>query len=181
MRLLIPALVWSCLLYSCKEVTFPTAQPAGVASLKEIPAALRARYTTRDKATGEIGDTLIVESWGYHFKDKEDADWLGQGRLSDSLVVKHYLNYYFINFREGDQWVLRLVKQNSSGSLEFMSIDIQDDSKRKEILRKISRKMTVKQFDNNEYTFYQINPSPDQLMALIKDGFFTGTELRKVK
>ncbi|MBK7651150.1 MAG: hypothetical protein IPJ20_11060 [Flammeovirgaceae bacterium] len=108
---------------------------------------------------------------GYHFKDKEDTDWLGQGRLSDTLIVKQYQNYYFINFKERDQWVLRLIKQNASGSLEFMSIDIQDDSRRKEILRKISRKMTVKQFDSNDYTFYQINPTPDQLMALIKDGF----------
>ncbi|MBP9927338.1 MAG: hypothetical protein KBF45_15270 [Cyclobacteriaceae bacterium] len=181
MRLLIPALVWSCLLYSCKEVTFPAPQPAGIAALKEIPAALQARYVIRDKATGEIGDTLLVESWGYHFKDKEDTDWLGQGRLSDTLIVKQYQNYYFINFKERDQWVLRLVKQNASGSLEFMSIDIQDDSRRKEILRKISRKMTVKQFDNNDYTFYQINPTPDQLMVLIKDGFFTGIELRKIK
>jgi hypothetical protein len=181
MRLIIPVIVWSLLLYSCKEVTFPVTQPAGISPLKEIPAALQARYSTRDKATGETGDTLIVESWGYHFKDKEDTDWLGQGRLSDSLVVKYYQNYYFINFKEGDQWVLRVIKQRSTGSLDFMAIDIQDDSKRKEILRKISRKMTVKQFDNNEYTFYQINPNTDQLMALIKDGFFTGIELRKIK
>ncbi|MBK7651151.1 MAG: hypothetical protein IPJ20_11065 [Flammeovirgaceae bacterium] len=68
MRLLVPALVWSCLLYSCKEVTFPAPQPAGIAPLKEIPAALQARYVIRDKATGEIGDTLLVESWGIILK-----------------------------------------------------------------------------------------------------------------
>ncbi len=180
MRLLVLTLVWSCLLYSCKEVTFPVAQPAGVASLKEIPEALQARYVTRDKATGEIGDTLIIESWGYHFKDKEDIYWLGRGGLSDSLIVKYYQNYYFINFKEGDQWILRLVKQNISGSLEFMSLDIQDDPKRKEILRKISRKMEVKKFEKDDYAYYQINATPDQLVVLIKDGLFTGIELRKI-
>lgn len=181
MRLLILVLFWSMLLYSCKEITFREPQPAGIVPLKEVPLSLRGPYATRDKTTGEIGDTLIIESWGYHFKDKEDNDWLGNGRLSDTLVVKFYENYYFVNFKEGDQWVLRLVKEKSPGVLEFMSIDIQDDSKRKETLRKISRKVPIKQIDRNDDTFYQINPTPTQLMALIKDGFFTGIELRKIK
>ena len=181
MRLLILILSWSMLLYSCKEVTFREPQPAGIASLKEVPLAIRGPYATRDKATGEIGDTLIIESWGYHFKDKEDNDWLGHGRLSDTLVVKFYENYYFVNFKEGDQWVLRLMKEKSPGVLELLSIDIQDDSKRKEMLRKISRKVSVKEIVRGEDTFYQINPTPVQLMALIKEGYFTGIELRKNK
>ncbi len=181
MRLLILILFWSLLLYSCKEVTFREPQPAGASSLKEIPLKLRGSYATRDKATGEIGDTLIIESWGYHFKDKNDQDWLGKGTLSDSLVVKFYENIYFVNFKEGDQWVLRLVKEKSPGVLEFLSIDIQDDSKRKEILRKISRKVPVKEIQRNDDTFYQINPTPSQLMQLIKEGYFTGIELRKIR
>jgi len=181
MRLLTLILFWSLLLYSCKEVTFREPQSAGVAPLKEISRDLRGSYATRDKATGEIGDTLIIESWGYHFKDKNDQDWLGKGKLSDSLVVKFYENIYFINFKEGDQWVLRLIKEKSPGVLEFLSIDLQDDSKRKEILRKISRKMPVKEIQRNDETFYQINPTPSQLMILIKEGYFTGIELRKIK
>jgi hypothetical protein len=62
-----------------------------------------------------------------------------------------------------------------------MSIDIQDDSKRREILRKLSRKMPVKQIERNDDTFYQINPTPTQLISLIKEGYFTGVELRKMK
>ncbi len=142
---------------------------------------LRGSYATRDKATGEIGDTLIIESWGYHFKDTNDKDWLGKGKLSDSLIVKFYNNIYFVNFKEGDQWVLRLVKNTSPGVLEFLSIDLQDDSKRKEILRKISKKMPVKEIQHNDETFYQINPTTAQLMMLIKEGYFTGIELRKIK
>ena len=181
MRLLTIILFWSLLLYSCKEVTFREPQPAGIAPLKEIPLALRGPYATRDKATGEIGDTLIIESWGYHFKDTNDQDWLGKGKLNDSLVVKCYENIYFVNFKEGNQWVLRLVKEKSPGVLEFLSIDIQDDSKRKEILRKISRKIPVQEIQRNDDTFYQINPTPAQLMMLIKEGYFTGIELRKIK
>lgn len=181
MRLLSLILFWSLLLYSCKEVTFREPQPTGIAPIKEIPRILRGSYATRNKATGEIGDTLIIESWGYHVKDINDQDWLGKGTLSDSLVVKFYENIYFVNFKEGDQWVLRLVKEKSPGILEFLSIDIQDDSKRKEILRKISRKIPVKEIKRNDETFYQINPTPSQLMELINEGYFTGIELRKIK
>ena len=181
MRVLLLIAFWSSLLYSCKEVTFREAQPAGIAQLKEIPLTLRGVYHSYDKQTGETGDTLILESWGYHFKDKEDNDWLGKGTLSDSLVVKFYENHYFVNFKEGNQWVLRLVREKSPGVLEFMSIDIQDDSKRREMLRKLSRKMPVKEIQRNEETFYQINPTPSQLISLIKEGYFTGVELRKIK
>lgn len=181
MRLFLLITFWSLLLYSCKEVTFRETQPAGIVPLKEVPLALRGVYQTYDRQTGETGDTLIIESWGYHFKDKEDKDWLGKGTLSDSLVVKFYENYYFANFKDGEQWVLRLIKQKSPGVLEFMSIDIQDDSKRREMLRKLSKKMPVKEIEKDDNTFYQISPTPAQLMTLIKEGYFTGVELRKMK
>jgi hypothetical protein len=180
-RLLILILFWSLLLYSCNEVTFHEPQPAGVTALKSIPLTLQGQYSTRDKSTGEIGDTLIIESWGYHFKDTDNKDWLGSGRLSDTLVVKYYQNYYFVNFKEGDQWVLRLVKEKSHGRLEFMSIDLQDEAKRKEILKKISKKIPVKEIKKNDDTFYQVKPTQAQLMTLIKDGYFSGIELRKMK
>lgn len=180
-RLLILISFWSLLLYSCSEVTFNAPQPAGVPALKNIPLTLQGQYSTRDKSTGEIGDTLIIESWGYHFKDTDDKDWLGSGRISDTLVVKFYQNYYFVNFKEGDQWVLRLVKEKSPGVLEFLSIDIQDENKRKEILKKISKKILIKEVKKNDDIFYQINPTQAQLMTLIKEGYFTGIELRKIK
>lgn len=181
MRLLMLITCWSLLLYSCKEVTFREAQPLGIAPLKVIPPELLGYYLTYDKLTGETGDTLIIESWGYHFKDKEDQDWLGKGVLSDSLIVKAYENYYFVNFKEDNQWMLRVIRKKSPAVLEFLSIDIQDDSKRREMLRKLSRKMTVKEIQRKDETFYQINPTPAQLMTLIKEGYFTGVELRKMK
>ena len=181
MKILIPVIFWSLLLYSCKEVSFREPQPAGVPVLKEVPAAIQGQYYTYDQVTGEKADTLIVESWGYHFKDKDDKDWLGRGVLSDSLVVKFYENYYFVNFKSGDQWVLRLVRQKPTGALEFLSIDIQDDSKRKEMVRKLSKKLKLREIKRSDDTFYQINPTPAQLMQLIQDGYFSGAELTKVQ
>ncbi len=168
-------------LSSCKEISFKEPQPAGVTPLTTIPENLRGSYQAGDKVDKEDLDTLIIESWGYHFKDKDDKDWLGRGTLSDSLVIKFYQDYYFINFRSGNQWVLRLVKQKPNGSLDFLSIDIADDAKRREMLRKMSRKFKVTEVKKESDTFYQINPTKDQLMQLIKEGYFTGDELRKIK
>lgn len=173
--------VWLALLVSCKEVSFKEPQPQGIPALKEIPKNLQGEYLAYDERTLEESDTLIIESWGYHFKDKEDNDWLGQGHLSDSLVVKFYQNYYFVNFKSGDQWVLRLIHQKPSKGIEFLSLDIQDDSKRKEVLRKISKKVKVTEIQRGDDTFYQINPTPAQLIEFINAGFFTGSELSKIK
>lgn len=179
--LIIISCFWSLLLFSCKEVTFPQPQPLGVSALKEVPAALHGKYLTRDKASGEIGDTLIIEAWGYRLEDKKGIDWLGGGRISDSLVVKQYQNYYFVNFKEGDQWVLRVVKEKSPGVLEFMSVNLENEVQRKEILSKLSKTLKVKEAEQGQNTFYQINPTQAQLIKLLQEGYFTGIELRRTR
>lgn len=174
-------LILSLFFSSCKEVSFKEPQPAGVTALQSIPKNLQGRYQAGDKNDTLDTDTLIIESWGYHFKDKDDKDWLGRGTLSDSLVIKFYQDYYFINFRSGNQWVLRLVRQKPSGSLDFLAIDIGDDAKRKEMLRKMSKRFKVTEIKKESDTFYQISPTKDQLIQLIKEGYFTGDELSKIK
>lgn len=181
MRFFLLSLFWVFMLYSCKEVTYREPQPAGIASLKEVPAALCGTYQTYDQATGDFADTLIIESWGYHLKDKNDKDWLGKGVISDTMVVKFYQNYYFVNFKEGDQWIVRLVRQTQPGTLEFLSIDLQDEAKAKEVLAKLSKKIKIKEVKRDDSKFYQINPTTAQLMQLIKDGYFTGTKFTKMK
>lgn len=173
-------IVWALLVISCKEVSFREPQPLGVQALQEVPKALQGHYVgTNDQ--GKDTDTLVVESWGYHFRDTNDKDWLGKGVLSDSLVVKFYQNYYFVNFRTGDQWVLRLIRQKPDGSIAFLSIPVGDDAKRKDILKKLSKKFTVKEVQRKDDTFYQINPTREQLMELIAEGYFTGNELSRIK
>jgi hypothetical protein len=179
MKTLALVLFWSLLLCSCKEVSFPEPQPVGVSSLKEIPQVLQGRYLGTDDK-GSDTDTLIIESWGYHFRDSKENDWLGRGVISDSLVLKFYENYYFVNFRSGDQWVLRVVKQKSSGSLDFLSINVGDDAKRKAMLKKLGKKFNVTEVKRKDDTFYQISPTKEQLLQLVKEGFFTGNELTKV-
>ncbi|MBL7863760.1 MAG: hypothetical protein JNK10_02715 [Cyclobacteriaceae bacterium] len=180
MRTLLLIGCWALLLCSCKEVSFPEPQPAGISPLKEVPKPLLGRYVgVNDK--GNDTDTLIIESWGYHFRDTKDKDWLGKGTISDSLVIKEYQNYFFVNFRSGDQWVLRLIRQKSNGDMSFMSIPVSDDAKRKDILKKLGKKFPVREIKKKDDTYYQISPTRDQLMQLIKEGFFEGSELAKVR
>jgi hypothetical protein len=169
------------MLASCKEVSFREAQPAGVQPLRKVPAALLGQYVPTNLSPDEKVDTLIIESWGYHFKDSQDKDWLGRGVISDSLVVKFYQDYYFVNFRTGDQWVLRLIKQLPNGDIQFLSIDLQGEETAKAKLKRLSKKIKFTEIKREDDTFYQINPTPAQLMSLIKDGFFTGETLKKRK
>jgi hypothetical protein len=174
--------IWSLLLYSCKEVTFTEAQPKGVTALKEIPWSLQGVYQTIDQPSGDFSDTLIVESWGYHFKNKDEKDWLNRGTLSDTLVIKFYQNYYFVNFKSNGHWVLRLIQQETSGAIRFLSIDLKDEMKRKQVLKKLKKKMAIKEVRTKEDDiFYQINPTKEELMSLIKEGYFTGDKLNKIK
>jgi hypothetical protein len=181
MKSLSLSLVWLALLWSCKEVSYPVPQPAGITALADVPAQLHGRYYALDSSSGEKSDTLIIESWGYHFKDTNDKDWLGRGVLSDSLVIKSYMNYYFVNFRSGNQWLLRVVKQTPSGSLVFLSIDLKDDAQIKEMIKKISKRLKVKEIKTESDVFYQINPTPAQLIGLIQEGYFSGPELIRKK
>ena len=180
MRTLGLILFWSLLLYSCKEVSFREPQPSGVPALKEVPTSLQGRYIGID-GDGKDTDTVVVETWGYHIKDAKDNDWLGRGVISDSLVIKFYENYTFVNFRAGDQWVLRVIKQKGSGDIQFLSINVSDDKKRKDVLKKLSKKFKVTEIERKDDTFYQIEPTKEQLIQLLKEGFFSGGDLSKVK
>ncbi len=173
-------LFWSCLLYSCHEVTYREPQPVGQVALKEVPPALRGYYVGETRE-GEVTDTLIITSSGYQISDPAGRDWLGRGVISDSLVIKYYANYYFVNFRSGDHWVLRLVKQKSSGAIELLSINLEDEQMRKQILKKLGGQLKIKEVKKDQHTFYQINPTREQLIRLIREGYFTGSELSRVK
>jgi hypothetical protein len=179
MKTLLLIVFWTTMLYSCKEVSFREPQPAGVRPLEEVPRALQGRYVGIDDQ-GKDTDTLIIDAHGYHFKDSNDNDWLGRGTISDSLVIKAYENHYFVNFRSGDQWVLRVIHQLPSGDIKFMYINVSDDAKRKDMLKKLGKRVTVKEVKRKDDTFYQIAPTKDQLIQLIRDGFFTGGELSRI-
>ncbi len=54
---------WAMLLLSCKEVSFPKAQPAGISALQQLPESICGEYLIRDKATGEISWPDVAEGF----------------------------------------------------------------------------------------------------------------------
>jgi len=61
---------------------------------ERIPASVyRVLYQTFEQASGDFSDTLIIEPWGYHMKDKDDKELVESRTLSDSLVLK-FMKFY---------------------------------------------------------------------------------------
>lgn len=172
---------WAALFSACNEVTYPVAQPQNVAALSEVPVALRGWYRDANADQKNPSDTIIVESWGYRVKDKELRDMLGQYRLGDLLVLKYYKGYYFANFKVEDQWVLRVLKRDDDNQLHIYHVAMDSEADQRAMKKKLAKKFAVKTIHRNGDLFFQINPSPSQLMAMISDGWFEEESLQRVK
>ena len=173
MRKLALASVFIALL-SCKEVTFKDPQPRGKKILKEIPEALVGSYLLTDEKDGAT-DTLIVTSKGYLVASDKKG-----GELGDSLVLKKFKGYYFVNINENPEWLLRVIKQDTNGDLFYMTMD--EGLSFNEFLDKVSKEIKIDSVEVNGEKLYQIDPSPKQLIRLIEKGFFKKTlEMKKLK
>lgn len=171
---------------SCKEVAFREPQPKGRRALSYIPEKLQGKYLTFQE-NGELSqDTVIIFKNGYRFgyfdplperELKQDYD---QGILSDSLVLKTYRGYYFLNLYEKPEWVLRVIKQDRNGDLVYMAME-QEDVDFKDYVSKLSTEIAIDSMQVENETLYYIDPSPPKLVDLIEKGYFTRTPLKKVK
>ena len=173
MRKLALASVFIALL-SCKEITFKEPQPRGKKVLKEIPEALVGSYLLTDEKDGAT-DTLIVTSKGYLVASDKKG-----GELGDSLVLKKFKGYYFVNINENPEWLLRVIKQEINGDLFYMTMD--EGFSFKEFLDKVSKEIEIDSVEINGEKLYQIDPSPKQLLRLIEKGYYKKTlEMKKLK
>jgi hypothetical protein len=78
-----------------------------------------------------------VEQWGCRLADKDRNEFLGRWVLGDTLVIKAYKNLYFVNVKEGDHWVLRLIRPQAPGIMDLLSIDLQNENVRARLLRQL--------------------------------------------
>ena len=162
-------------LLGCKEVTYPEPQPRGVKALESVPKSLTGKYPLPEE-DGPVIDTLIIEASGYYFAKDDD-----KGNLGSDLVLKKYKGYYFINLNSKPQWFLRVIKQEKNGTLTIISME-NSEANFSTLVNDLSKDVKVDTVMNNEDTYYQINPTPQQLMSLIKKGYFkTGPVLKKIK
>lgn len=161
-------------LASCKEVSFKEPQPKGKRALKEIPRELRGEYLLVDDDNNR--DTLIVTARGYLMRSDST-----EGLLGDSLVLKTYKGYYFFNDNEDPEWLLRVVKLENNGDLSYFFMD-PGEKTFNEYLLELTREIKIDSSEVNGEKLYQIDPSPRQLLSLIRNGFFRKSlTLKKLK
>src|SRR3982751_1576207 len=95
-------LIFFCLL-ACNEISFQQPQPKGKKTLSKIPSGLTGQYLLSDPDSPAT-DTLFVTSDGYRVghnpKEKKT--------LGDSIILKCYKGYYFLNINTNPEWILRV-------------------------------------------------------------------------
>lgn len=173
-------------LCSCKEISFRQPQPKGRKALSAIPAKLQGKYLAYQE-NGELAeDTIIITRNGYLFSYHEalpastHRENYDEGVLSDTLVLKSYRGYYFLNLYEEPEWLLRVIKQEKNGDLTYMAME-QDNVDFNDYIRKLSYEIAVDSVSVGEETLYHIDPPPSKLIDLIEKGFFTKTALKKIQ
>jgi hypothetical protein len=170
---------------SCKEVTFRQPQPNGRKPLTSVPEKLRGRYLTFQENGALSQDTIVVTRYGYRFgyfnkvvdSGRENYD---ARVLSDSLILKSYKGYYFLNFYEDPEWLLRVVKQEKNGDLVYMAME-QDGVDFNDYIRKLSSELPIDSVSRNNETLYYIDPSPSKLVELIEKSYFSRATLKKIE
>src|SRR4051812_17577410 len=79
-------------LIGCKEISFQQPQPKGKKALNKIPGTLHGRYLLSDPDSPSK-DTLFVTADNYRVGHNPNE----KSTLSDSVVLKYYKGYYFLN------------------------------------------------------------------------------------
>ena len=160
---------------SCKEISFKEAQPKGKRVLSEMPQSLRGKYLLIEE-NGNNKDTLVITRQGYYVTGDST-----KGTLGDSLVLKRYKGYYFFNDNENPEWLLRVVKQEANGDLSYLFMDSGEQSFN-DYVYELNKEIQIDSFEVKGKKLYQIDPTPRQLINLIKKGYFKNTmRLTKIK
>jgi hypothetical protein len=163
---------------SCTEISFKEAQPKGIKKLGSFPASLCGKYVIPDDSSSRKQDTLIIKKDGYWITGgSERADWLDHGVLSDTIVLKKYKDYYFLNFYLQKQWVLRTFKVEKNQDIIMFEVNLSDEQTIQNLKTKLQPEVIKKESD----TFYKVDPSPKELLDFIRANGKPQEALKKVK
>ncbi|HEY0742814.1 MAG TPA: hypothetical protein VGD40_15195 [Chryseosolibacter sp.] len=184
MRTLLP-LIGLILLISCKEVTFKEPQPKDKKPLPSVPKNLQGKYLVMTEEGTPSKDTVVITSRGYRFGyfDPEERavknDEYEEGVLGDSMVLKSFKGYFFLSLNEDPEWILRVLKQEKNGDVLYMTLE-DKTMEFNDYLEKLSAEIRIDSMTTEKETLYQIDPDPNQLVDLIKKGYFSEARLIKV-
>jgi hypothetical protein len=166
--------------FACKEITYPAPQPKGKKSLTAIPDKLHGNFLLTKIGTSDSTDQqrlVITRNGIYDFKDPKDDPML----LGDSLVVRQYKGLYFFSQASKGRvpdWGVAIMKPLSNGDLE-VSLMATDEKQFKTLVHNVSAVVTIDSTMHNGKKLYQIDPTPKQLMVMVKKGYFSDRFLLK--
>lgn len=174
MRKLIPFILLLCAV-ACNEISYKDTQPKGKSELTKVPKSLQGSYVVSDPKD-QSTDTLFIDAKGYYVASDNKEKLLG-----DSLKVKSYKGYYFINVNENPEWLLRIVKVEKNGDLIFMSMPTAPE-KFNALIKRLSHDVHIDSLTLNDEKLYQIDPNPKELMTLVEKGYFSErVVMKKIK
>lgn len=172
--------------FGCKEVSFENPQPEGKKPLTSIPKSIRGKYLVVGDDGQLSKDTVIITEQGYRFgyfdpiERKAHNERYEEGTISDSLVIKNYKGYYFVNVNEDPEWILRILKPEKNGDLIYMTLE-EKKTDFNVYLEKLSSQIRIDSMTTDKETLYQIDPEPNELVKIIEMGYVSQTKLVKVK
>ncbi|MBT1701547.1 hypothetical protein KK083_31935 [Fulvivirgaceae bacterium PWU4] len=185
-RISVSVVLFLLVVFACKEVSFENPQPEGRKALTSVPRALQGKYLTLTDEGTPSKDTVVITEHGYRFGYFDVAERSGkndryeEGVLSDTLVLKSYKGYYFLNLNEKPEWLLRVLRQEKNGDLIYMSLQ-EKNTDFNDFLKKLSAEIRVDSIQKENETLYQIDPTPAMLMKLIHKGYFAESRLIRIK
>jgi hypothetical protein len=157
---------------SCSEISFKEPQPHGIKSLSKIPERLHGSYQIEQN--GGSSGVMEVFAKGYRIIKADPNDEPEEYLLSDSLVLKYYKGYYFVNVRDESVWILRVIQREKNGNLVMMELPSVSESeeRRKQQLEELSKIVPVITTEMDGTVKYIMEPTPRQLIKLIRKGYF---------
>jgi hypothetical protein len=156
-------------LTSCKEVTFREPQPVGIKKLKVFPSNLVGKYIITEESS-MVPDTILIYKDSFEILDSPEKNKASEKSiLSDSLVLKKYKGYYFLNFLGNKRWVFRVFKQEKNKDIILFNIDLSDETTITHLKRELKATMTKE--DSDTYYEAENSPEPKVLLKFIQDHY----------
>lgn len=159
-------LIFFALFSSCHDVQFTSPQPAWVQKNETtFPKNLRGNYTCHE-LTLKITEKEIMDN-----KNSHDIYFI----LSDSVLLRKYDNYYFLNLFQGtgDQrtWSIIMAKEEEKKVLYYrLKLDNSEMINR---LKEITKVQITLDSITGEISDCLINPTPDEFRKMIAGNLFT--------
>ena len=154
---------------SCLPVYFEQPQPAGIEAEKIFPKKLQGVYF-------EEGNDITIKIDELTFEYGNEDTILNRGQLSDSLILKKYKKYFFLNLKNDDLWSVYVVSKKNDIKLLCLTIpDLPEENQRKEKkLEKLGKITVVKEIPDSDGDVhgYAINPTKKELETLLREKMF---------